>query len=913
MTGGVVARLRSLWRGVRGRPALEADISDEFRLHQELRAADLVREGLAPEAAARQARLEFGSTERYKEEARRSRGLGGVDAVRISWLDVKLGFRMLARYPGLTIVGGLAMAFAIWIGAGAFEFISQVVHPSLPLPAGDRLVGLQSLDVEDGVVRRRIAHDFVQWRDELRTVRDLGAFRTAERNLILAEGSAEPVEVAEMTASGFRATRVAPILGRTLLPSDEEAGAPPVIVIGHDVWTVRFAADPAVVGRTIRVGRTAATIVGVMPAGYRFPIAHDFWVPLRLDVLQHERGRGPDLQVFGRLTPGATLASAQAELATLGRRAAVDFPRTHRHVRPQVMPYARSILNLSTGEAWVVGSTNLFLVMLVVLICGNVALLMFARAATREAEIAVRTALGASRGRIVGQLFVEALVLGGIAAAIGLAAAGAGLRWMMRVVADSIQAGFALPFWFEPRLSSTTLLYAGALTLLGAVIAGVVPGLKVTRGLHARLRESGPGGGGLRFGGVWTFVIVTQVAVTVAFPVASYIVRRDMMELRGITADFPAQELLSVHLEMDRDPPPGFPGDTTPAARAARFQAVARELQRRLVAEPTVAGVTFAERLPRQYHPARLVELDEGGAAPLDPRWPAYRVSSAAVDAEFLATLGAPILAGRGFHASDLDSTSRVVIVNAAFVRRVLGGRPAVGRRIRYLHFEESEEEYSKDARPGPWYQIVGVTTDLGISKRQDPKEAGIYHAAAPGAAQSLHMAVRVRGEAEALAPRLRTIAFDVDPTLTLYQLLPLHELSDAELRFLDYWFRLTLLVSAIAVALSLAGIYAVMSFTVARRTREIGIRVALGAHPRRVLATIFRRPLAQVGSGVAAGGVLVTMLLLAAESAPPSVMLFVGLAGYVSGMFGVCLLACVVPTRCALRIEPTEALRIDA
>ena len=912
MTAGVVARLRSLWRGVRGRPALEADMRDEFRLHHELRAADLERQGVAPEAAARQARLEFGSTERYKEEARRSRGLGGVDAVRISWLDVKLGARMLVRYPGLTIVGGLAMAFAIWVGAGAFEFISQVVHPTLPLPAGERLVGLQSVNAEHGIVRRRIAHDFVQWRDELRTVQDLGAFRTAERNLILAEGSAEPVEIAEITASAFRTTRVAPLLGRTLVADDEAPGAAPVVVIGHDVWQSRFDGDSSVVGSTVRIGRTPATIVGVMPPGYRFPIAQSFWVPLRLDVLQLERGQGPDLRVFGRLAPGATLDEAQAELTALGRRAAADYPRTHEHVRPQVTSYARSILNLSNTEALLVGSTNVFLGMLVLLICGNVALLMFARAATREGEIAVRTALGASRARIVGQLFAEALVLGTIAAAIGLAGAGAGLRWLLRVVSDSIEGGAALPFWFEARLSVPTLVYALGLTVLGAVLAGVVPALKVTRGLQARLRGAGAGGGGLRFGGVWTAVIVAQVAATVAFPVTSYIVRRDSATLREIRADFPAGEMLSVRLEMDREPPPGVLADTTPAARAAHFQATARELQRRLEAQPAVRAVTFAELLPRQYHPARLVEVDDGGAARLDPRWPAYRVSSAAVDPGFFTALGTSLVAGRAFHSGDLDTTSRAVIVNEAFVTRVLGGRQAVGRRVRYLHFEESEDEYSKDARPGPWYQIVGVAPDLGMSKRTDPKEAGIYHAMAPGTVQPVHMAVHLRGDPASFAPRLRTIAFGVDPTLRLDRLVPLDRMSDAELQFLDFWFRMTLLVSVIAIGLSLAGIYAVMSFTVARRTREIGIRVALGAHPRRVLASIFRRPLMQVAVGVTTGGAFVAVLLLGTQGRSFTPGFATGLLGYVAFMFGVCLLACVVPTRRALRVEPTEALRAD-
>ncbi|HEU4631263.1 MAG TPA: permease prefix domain 1-containing protein, partial [Gemmatimonadaceae bacterium] len=211
------ARARSLWRSLRGRAAVDAEMAEEFRYHMELRAADLVRAGLAPADAARRARLEFGSTERYKHEGRASRGLAPFDVLHVSWLDVKLGFRMLVRYPGLTIVGGLAMAFAIALGAGTFEFVTQFVFPTLPLPEGDRIVAVRNWDAAARAVEPHALHDFVVWRDELRSVRELGAFRTLERNLITGEGRGEPVEVAEISASAFRLTRVPPLLGRALV------------------------------------------------------------------------------------------------------------------------------------------------------------------------------------------------------------------------------------------------------------------------------------------------------------------------------------------------------------------------------------------------------------------------------------------------------------------------------------------------------------------------------------------------------------------------------------------------------------------------------------------------------------------------------------------------------------------------
>jgi hypothetical protein len=312
------------------------------------------------------------------------------------------------------------------------------------------------------------------------------------------------------------------------------------------------------------------------------------------------------------------------------------------------------------------------------------------------------------------------------------------------------------------------------------------------------------------------------------------------------------------------------------------------------------------------YHPARLVELDSGGAAPLDPDYPAYRVSSAAVDADYFDVLGAPVRVGRAFRAADAESGAQVVVVNQSFVNRVLGGRNPIGRRMRYVHLEEWDRPYAKDAPAGPWHVIVGVAPDLGMARDDDPKVAGIYHPLAPAADAPVHLAIRVRGDPRGLAPRLRTLAAAVDPTLRLHGIVPMAELSDATVQFLDFWFTMTALVSAVAVVLSLAGIYAVMSFTVARRTREIGIRSALGADARRVVASIFARPLAQVGLGVAVGGVLAGLLLLSVDSSRVTPAGVARLAAYAVLMLGVCLLACIVPTRRALRIPPTQALRAD-
>jgi predicted permease len=888
-------RLRALAR----KDAVERELDEELAFHLEMETAKNLRAGMAPEEARRRAAITFGGMERFKEEVRDSRRLGWLAGTS---LDFRLGARMLAKYPGLTLVGGLAIAFAIAIGAATFEVVTQLVHPALPLDEGRRVVGIRNWDAAAYRVEGQALHDFAAWRVELRSVEELGAFRHLERNLTVPGGATEPVQVAEVSASAFRLARVPPLLGRALVEADEQPGAPAVVVIGHDEWRRRFGGDPGVVGRTVRLGSTPSTVVGVMPDGFGFPVSHGFWTPLRLSALDHPRGQGPEIGVFGRLAPGATLREARAEIATLGRRASADFPDTHRHLRPEVLPYAESIFPFKVGWALraSVYSVNLAVLMFLVLVCANVAALLFARTATREGEIVVRTALGASRGRIVMQLFAEALVLGGVAVVLGLAAAGLGLRWGMGVF-ESVT--MKLPFWFHAGLSPATVLYAGVLTVLGAGIAGVLPALKVTRGLQARLREAGVGSPGTGFGRLWTGVIVTQVAFTVAFLPIALSAEADIAAARSVRADFAAEEFLSARLELDREGAPGAPADTSRAARLARLRTVYATLERRLAAEPGVAGVTFADLLPRMDHPQRRIEVDGGGAAPADSAR-GLRVSSASVDADYFEVLGAPVVAGRHFHAGDLEAGRGTVIVNRSFVDRVLGGRNPVGRRVRYVGppDDEGTEE------PGPWHEVVGVVPDLGMTMGDAGEGAGIYHPVAPGAAPPVHLAVRVRGEPEALEPRLRDLAASVDPGLRVYDVLPLDQVQRDLMATYGFWLRVALLAAGVVLLLATAGIYSIMSFTVSRRTREIGIRVALGADRRRIVAAVFSRSLAQIGLGVLVGTLLVVALAGGVRSARMALLLSSGLGL----MLAAGTLACIVPTRRALRIEPTEALRAE-
>jgi putative ABC transport system permease protein len=894
-------------------------MNEEIGFHIEMETDRLVREERLPrEEARRRALVKFGGVSRHQEALRDGRGfawLGGLS------LDFKLGLRMLRKYPGLTLVGGLAMAFGFWVGAVTFEMVTLAVNPKLPLPGGEGIVQIRNWDAVSNWAEPRVLHDFIAWRQSLSTVTDLGAWQDVTRNLVLADGEARAVDLAEVTASAFRIAPEPPLLGRVLRETDEAPSAPPVVVLGYDVWQARFAGDASMLGRTIQLGDAYATVVGVMPRGFGFPISHDLWMPLKTDLLNRAPREGPGITVFGRLAPGVTYEQAQAELTTVGRRAAVELPATHEHLMPRVTPFTTVFGEMMGSDTLIFVSINLFAIMLIVLICSNVALLLFARAATRESELVVRSALGASRSRIVMQLFAEALVLGLVASVIGLVTAQFALQTLG---VTFLEANLGrLPFWYDLSLSPTTILYAVGLTVLGAGIAGVLPALKVTRGHGSGLKQATAGGGGLRFGGVWTAVIVTQVGFTVAFPAIAFVEQGELRRIRSFDVGFAAAEFLGVRVEMDA--PRGSAGDTESAraAEGVRYRSSLEELRRRIAAEPGVLGVTYVDRLPRMFHREELIEVEgapglvgQGVKRPPVLRGdgaenPVNEVSMASIDPSYFDVLESPILAGRAFHSGDFATEARVVIVDQGFVDRLLDGRNAIGQRVRFAAERKPDGTLSDQARP--WYEIVGVVKDLGmmyVTHRR--RAAGLYFPADPATTGPLHLMIHAKGDPMTLGPRVRALSTAVDPTLRLADFQRVNEVTNQIQWVLRVWLRITLVLTAIALLLSLAGIYAVLSFTVARRTREIGVRVALGASRLRVVAAIFRRPLIQVAIGVVAGGALIAAGAFALAVDGLSLSQLAVLVAYAAFMLVVCLLACIVPTHRALRVEPTEALRAE-
>jgi putative ABC transport system permease protein len=806
--------------------------------------------------------------------------------------DLRLGVRLLLKYPGLSIVGGLAMMVAIAFGTAAFAFFHAYLDPTLPLPGGDRIVALENWNVEVNNEERRAAHDLHSWRREMTTVQQIGAFRNIGRNLFVHGRSVEPIRIAEITATGFGVAGVSPLLGRPLVETDERPDAEPVLVVGYDAWQTRFGGDPSVIGREVRLGGTVHTIVGVMPERFAWPMNHGYWTPLRLDVSRYGPGEGPSIHVFGRLAPEATKAQAQAELTAIGLQHAAEFPDTHANLRPQVLAYTYPLLDIQDVSLWQVGVMQGTVSMLLVIVALNVAILVYARTATRQGEIAVRTALGASRSRIIGQLFIEALVLSAVSGVAGVLLARIAMQQAHGIMAAEVGM---MPFWMDGGIPAEAVVYVVAVVVLAAVLAGVVPALQATRSqANMVLRQLG-GSTGLQLGTTWTLLIVTQVGIAVAgLPV---VVATGWQEVRQATSapTFAVEEYMGVRFALD-GVPAGADDDTS--GRLARVES---EMARRIEAEPSVIDVTTATALPGNAPRAR-IETDGASTAAAGG---GHQVSINRVALDFFDAFDIRILAGRTFTAADSD----VVVVNRTFADRVLGGQNVLGRRIRDLAPAAGDSNAVRDDR---WLEIIGVVGDLYTNAiSPEIASAEVYHPLVHDA-ESPSLIVRIRsGDPAALADRVREMAtgIDADVRVGAIPLAQVYRQDKLALRLV------ALGLGAIVLSvllLSAAGIYALVSFTVSRRRREIGIRAALGAEPAHLLRSIFTRAAGQIMLGVVAGLVSVAVLDAASDDSLLGGRQAVLLPTVSLLMLTTGLLALLGPARRALRIQPTEALRED-
>ena len=891
---------RRVWGALSGRRT-DHDLQRELAGHLALAEDELRRKGHAPSDAARLARAAAGGRIQALEALREQRGLPWLGS---SWLDVKLGLRLLVRNWGLTLVGGLAMTLAIGIAAVVFAAFDIVMWSPLPLDEGDRVVAIQVWDREAGRRRDTTWQDLERWRASLQSVGDVGAFQTIRRNIITPDGSVELAAVAEISAAGFRVARVPP-LDR---PADRRRRCSARRRPRRRHRPRRLAAALRRRARRHRT-RTAAR----QGRAYRRRChAGRLPVPVQLPVLGSAPARGRRRCCATPVPKASSSAGSRrarrSRARTLRcRRSGSSLPSVARSAkeaaRPnpeatgaRVVPYTFAFTgDFEPGELGLLWSlSSLVLVLLLLPPCANIAILNYARTVTRQQEFAARHALGGSRARIVWQLFIEALVLTAAAAGVALLI----LRVVSVVVAGRLQnIPGGPPFWMTFGVSYRTLLFVAVLALAGAAVSGLVPALQAT-GRLARLGAGALAGRtSVRLGATWTTLVIAQVAFSVGvLPLAAELAW-GTLRTGVVGPGFAAEEFATARVALEG------------GQRAELFGNRQRELTRRLLADPGILGVAAALRPPGE-EPWVFVDI-EGRDAPtevLNGQLPGFLARFNQVDTAFFDLYQVPGLAGRRFNGGRrCRGEPDAVIVNRNFAETIAPGGNALGRRFRYVRATDSEWPHGPEA--DRWYEVVGVVGNLPVTT--DARVA--YHAAAPGQIHPAHLQLRLRGDPAGLAERLRDVVASVDPTLHVDEVRTLAEIY-REHRFGDNLGAITIgAVTGSVLLLSAAGLYALMAFTVAQRRREIGIRSALGAQPGHLVAAVFRRAFWQIGAGSAAG---MLAAYLAGRYVPIEQIGGLPIPGILPGaaafMLLVGVLASLGPARRGLRIDPTEALRSE-
>ena len=801
--------------------------------------------------------------------------------------DVRLATRFLARSPGLSAIAVLAFALGIGLTTATFSILDGVVLKGLPLEKPEELVHIEESNLPAGVQSVPVPiHDFVDWRSAQQSFTDLAAFYEGTVNLAAPGARAERYSGAFATASMFGLARARAAMGRTLTADDERPGAANVVVIGNTIWENRFARDPAIIGRVVRVNGDPATIIGVMPKGFAFPVRQDIWVPLRLNPLEIPRGEGQRLEVFGRLRPGVSLDRAYANMATVTKALETRYPATNAGVLPILKPYAREFVN---NDELVLFYTMFVAVLGVLLIaCANVANLLLARAVVRSREVAIRSALGATRRRILVQFMAEALVLSALGGALGLGIGFAGVSFFNNAMKSAIE----IPFWIRVNMDFTVVAFTVGITTLASLLAGVLPAIQASGvSIGDVLKDEGRGSSSFRLARFSRALVIAEVALSCALLVAAGMAIKSIVVLQRTDFGVTTASMFTARVDL--------PASTYPdAEKRVRF---VEELTRRLELEPNARAVTLSTALPLTRSSGAEYTVEGERYATENDRPFAGEV---AVTPTFFSTFGIAIRQGRGFTPADRAGSVPVAVVNASFVRRHFPNGDAIGRRFRV----------GEEKSTAPWLTIVGVVPDAHMNGVRDAENgAGFYLPAAQAAPSAVSVAVRTSdANPLALTSRVREIVASIDADIPTYDVRTMDQVVA-----LSTWFYGTFgtLFSAFGVAalfLAAIGLYGVMSFSVSRRTQEMGVRLALGAGPGDVLRLVLRQGLVQLGVGLAIGLVLAVLLarglqvmLFGVGTADPAVFAAVVAVLVVSGVA-----ACLIPARRATRVDPMAAMR---
>jgi predicted permease len=804
--------------------------------------------------------------------------------------DLRFALRLFARDRRFAAAATLALALGIGMNATVFTLVNAVLIRSLPFADADRIIYAGERDTVSARILGVSWLDLQDWRRAQKSFIGMAAWSLGT-TMNIRDGT-RPAGLyagAYLSANGFEQLGERPIRGRNFLPDDDRPGASPVVLLGYDLWKSRYGLDPAIVGGMIRVNEVPATVVGIMREGMRFPEA-DLWMPLAAmpGLEAQPRTQRVGLQAFGRLAAGVSREQALSELSAIAARLEHELPATNANIGARVMTLQERVTGGPVQLVLLAAMGAVGFVLLVA--CANVANLLLARSARRAREIAVRAAIGATRGRIIRQLLVESLLLAAVAGALGWFLAIAGTRWFDAMTLDQGRPSF-LQFTVDWRVYT----FFAAVCLATGVIFGLAPALHLSKAdINTVMKESGRGGG--RRARRWTSaLVVAELTLTLVLLSGAGFMVHSFLTLYRLDLGVETAHLLTMSLSL---PAGKYP---TPAARAA----FAERLEERLGAVSTIRGGTLASHVPLGGGLLMRVTIDGRTGPAADHPEPVTRV---AVGPRYFATLGLTLARGRAFTPADGAPGQDLAIVNQRVASMYFAGEDPVGRRIRLLNDPPS-------GPPPAWATIVGVSPTIRQRNIREPDpDAVVYVPIRAADVPAMSLLIRTEAEPSALTGALREEVRALDPDLPLFGVATM----DARLAQARWAYRVfgTMFATfaVIALVLSAVGLYAITAYSVAQRAHEIGVRMALGAEPRQVWWMFVRRSAVQVAIGltlgmagaVAVGRLLRTLLLQSSPNDPVTLASIAALFAIVT------LAACYWPARRATRVNPIAALRCE-
>ena len=802
------------------------------------------------------------------------------------WQDLRYGIRMLMTKPGFTVVAAITLALGIGANTAIFSVINAVMLRPLPYAEPERLIRLWESNPERGWPEfSASAPNFEDWRKQQSVYEQLAAYEFTTFNIT---GSGEPERVAALsvTPNLFPTLGVLPALGRNFLTEEERAGHNRVVILSDGLWQRRFGADRELIGRQIQLNGESYTVVGVMPPQFQLTRGTEVWVPLMLDpAVQPWRAdrSNHNLTVIGRLKPGVSLAQAQSAMDTLARQLEQQYPKSNAGWGVRMRTFYDWMIPAQTRRAMLVLFAAVGFVLLIA--CANVANLLLARASSRQREIAIRAALGASRWRVMRQLLTESLLLallGGLAGAL-LA------LWGTDLVKAS--ASLNIPRLNETRLDVSVLAFTFIISLLTGVIFGLAPAWQASKlGLNETLKEAGrSGSGGMRHR-LRSALVVSEVALALVLLVSAGLMMRSFAHLQKVSLGFAPENVLTMQISL----PGSKYGENT--TRVNFFN----QMLERLRAVPGVTDAAAVTQPPLSGGGGWGMEiaLEGRSAGPAEPK-----LSSAtfAVTPHYFHTMGIPLLQGRDFTEQDRGDAPLTLIVNEAFARRFWPNENPIGKRF----------------RPGtgnPFGTVVGVVGNVRNTSLENEGAPAFYFSYGHIGMPALTVAVRTVAPPETLTAALRAQVHSLDQELPIYNVRPMAQIVYNAAGQPRFQTSLLGLFSTLALLLAAIGIYGVMAYTVTQRTHEIGVRMALGAQARDVLRLIVKQGMILSLIGVTIGLALaygltrfLKELLYEVKTTDPLTFVVISLL-----LVGITLLACYIPARRATKVDPMVALRYE-